>query len=1212
MLMRRARPVVALLASAPLLLLSYGQAPGATAAAKSPHLREPKLVAALRVTTPPGRSAVRPGASAPVTGTLRNADGKAVGGTVTLRVSDPGGRELGRIPGVKVAPDGSFSAVVPGSVTRLAHPTKDTGYVQTLAVRAVDAKAGGKTEAFAGSVPLAVAAAVAGLEIENDFTSSKGWVKPGETYPFRVTLRNYDGADTGVEVTLPEVAGMRFLEAEPGASSGTAAIASGTITWTVGSIAAGTAESPKTATLIVQARAETTSEDPEVVWKDISTTATLAYDSGTGSSRSHGPKVIPQDDIYNTARYGDRPFPVVPVDYADRAHTAEHTGELLSNKINDPGIIGSTFNLYQEMSYKQLYPHATVPSAGIGSAPFDSADKIAFSTPQPNGACYPDAVATQLGRTAAQGTTGVYEERIKDGWYQLPGDTNYYGLDKYGFQAAYLGAASGQAALFDIDSACGSPGKAVYDAAAIADAEIDYSDFDTDKDGVVDFFMMVFAGVGGHGQSITEVPPYDNIWPHSSSLEFSFTDPVTKLGGYMSHDQLKDLLDRPLWYTDDSYTSMTTTDMGDDLVVHVRVGPYNVNPENAIDKASVISHEYGHSLGLPDFYSTGSRDTYGDWNLMATDKSQNMDVFSKQDMGWIVPRVLPRNATTVVTDWQDSKVNTHQIDWVKPDGTPYTLSGQDVANGEAYTAKLKGRQLISPDKVSQGASPSHVWWSGSGNDFGCPPTGGHNMDISLPELKDVAPGTKVTLEFKSFWDVEWDYDYGFVLVSPDSGQTYTSVASDKNYTTPAVQNPNNNSCQAKYGNGITGTSGSYQANTAPADRVTTTPGGTQYPDGPFLADSYDISSLVGAEAPVLRFSYATDPGLAHPGWFIDNLVVKAGSETIYESDFEDFGADRDRIYNGGCKEELKVATLCTKGWQWISSSVDATADHGYYLEMRDRSGFDYDGKGENDRAAIGFVPGLLLTYTDEAHGYGNAGTDDPPAQSPLDANPTAGSSTPQLNDAAFSAGGSFADNGWVDNYKDPSTESGNWEFRFNCLQFKVNGMSGDEEGPDSATGVGGDLLGDVTFHTTKSCAEFNYGYTGDTSANTAPTARLAVKPESPVAGLPASFDASESFDDQQASSDLTYAWAFGDGGKASGRTVQHTYAKAGTYTVTVTVTDADGLSTTESRSVQVRAAGSPGGGGTSHPATGGSAPLALLAVLGSGVAVALRRRAASV
>ena len=56
----------------------------------------------------------------------------------------------------------------------------------------------------------------------------------------------------------------------------------------------------------------------------------------------------------------------------------------------------------------------------------------------------------------------------------------------------------------------------------------------------------------------------------------------------------------------------------------------------------MISHEYGHSLGLPDYYSSpgSNRETYGDWNLMATDKSQNMDANGKKELGWLVPRVL--------------------------------------------------------------------------------------------------------------------------------------------------------------------------------------------------------------------------------------------------------------------------------------------------------------------------------------------------------------------------------------------------------------------------------------------------------------------------------------------------------------------------------------------------------------------------------------------
>ena len=173
---------------------------------------------------------------------------------------------------------------------------------------------------------------------------------------------------------------------------------------------------------------------------------------------------------------------------------------------------------------------------------------------------------------------------------------------------------------------------------------------------------------------------------------------------------------------------MTTTPTA--FPVYVRVGPYNVNPETAIDKASVISHEYGHSLGLPDFYSTGGRTTYGDWNLMATDKSQNMDVFAKQELGWLVPRVL-EPGTTTVTGWHDSKLNTHRIDWKDADGTPYTLSGPSVNNGEAYVAKLPaGRSSIRQTCPSG----DHVWWSRPGNDFGCTPQSAHNLDIYLPEL----------------------------------------------------------------------------------------------------------------------------------------------------------------------------------------------------------------------------------------------------------------------------------------------------------------------------------------------------------------------------------------------------------------------------------------------------------------------------------------------
>ena len=148
--------------------------------------------------------------------------------------------------------------------------------------------------------------------LENSFVSSKGWVKPGETYPFTVRVRNYTDApfeDLTVTVSVPD--GTTLLS-EP--------------TFTVDVPAGGVAAK------VLEARADTLAQDPQIVWKDLSSTATL----GDVTATSHGPKVIPPSGGYETARYGDRPFPVVPVDFSDRAHGAGSSAGRLATKINDP------------------------------------------------------------------------------------------------------------------------------------------------------------------------------------------------------------------------------------------------------------------------------------------------------------------------------------------------------------------------------------------------------------------------------------------------------------------------------------------------------------------------------------------------------------------------------------------------------------------------------------------------------------------------------------------------------------------------------------------------------------------------------------------------------------------------------------------------------------------------------------------------------------
>ena len=1199
--------------------------PAVAAAAPSPaplptSVPTPSVGAVAEVADAPRATGYLPGEPVAVSGTIGTVDADAlevVGAPTTFSVvvETPAGERRGPFGPVTSAADGTFAVDLPAAAT-------EGLPAGTHAVRAVGIS-GAAAEDEVTLAPLQVAESAAGLGLEASFVSSTGWVKPGDTYPFRVFVTNTaDAPRTDLTVAVAVPAATTFTDAVVLGDAGDARIlGDGSISWTVDEVPAATQAGPGRSTLVVEAVADSLGEDPEVVWKDLSATATLTDGGEELVSTTHGPKVIPPAGGFETARYGDKPFAIVQVDFSDRKHEEEHTGQSLEEVVNDPAFEGSTFNLYQEMSYGQLFPEGLIPAKDLATADFEYEPGFDFTT-RPVTEQNTCRGFTFADTPQAFGTP-LYPERVVDGWYQLPGDTEYYGGD---YPAFDLGTAS------SIDSACGQTGKAVYDAATIADPEIDYDEFDSDKDGVVDFFMMLFVGCGGNGGSqLAPAPdtpatnelcsldsvPYDNIWPHSSSLEMQYKDEETGLRGYVSDDQLTSLEGVPQCWLDDRYLASDDCashggDGRDDLPVFVRVGPYNVNPETSFDAASVISHEYGHHLGLPDFYN-GSAEYYGSFNLMAADFGQHMTVFGKQDLGWIVPEVLQPGESRSVEDWREVKSDTGEIRWETPDGAPYTLSAangdQNIHNGEAYTAKLPSRILIDPEKVAEQASGEHVWYSGRGNDFGCSPTGGHNLDLYLPELRDVPEGAEVKLAFASSWDIEWDWDYGFVLTSGD-GATYTSVPSENGYTTTSTYNPNGQQCLDELDNGITGQSGAYEQG-EPFVTVARNPAAPDYATGsPFLADSYDISALAGADSPVVRFSYFTDAAFDRPGWFIDDLEVTVDGETVYSSDAE-ADDEQGRLFPGGCDPDgFDVAVSCTAGWSRISASAGSPADHAYYLELRDRALFDFEGYGQSDRGLPNWEPGLLIEYTDEAHGYGNNGVPAPPAQMYLDSQPVPGedcggrSPAPNCDDMSFTPAEDddvFTDVDFVNSFADDASEDGFWHFDNGCLSATVRGMSGQD-----TIQLQPDLTADIDLTAGEGCARFSYLADG---ANAAPDARATAKPSRAQVGQTVSFDGSGSTDDLAAPEDLRYRWDLGDGTTVEGQSVQHAYDAAGTYTVTLTVTDPQGESATDTVTVEVVASDTPAAAPTPLPATGGGAAGLAALLLGAGLVTdRLRRR----
>jgi len=173
------------------------------------------------------------------------------GATFTLRAVDADGRtsEFGPFT---AAANGSVRGTVPASVSRGTRVSPENFYRATLALEtAAGEKAG----------TLTVSAPPADVVLENDFVSSKRWVKRGETYPFTLRVLNYGAtplAGATVAVTPPD--GTTFA-----ASS-----------WTVPTVPARGADGkPGIALKVIEATADTLAQDPEIAWKNLSATATL-------------------------------------------------------------------------------------------------------------------------------------------------------------------------------------------------------------------------------------------------------------------------------------------------------------------------------------------------------------------------------------------------------------------------------------------------------------------------------------------------------------------------------------------------------------------------------------------------------------------------------------------------------------------------------------------------------------------------------------------------------------------------------------------------------------------------------------------------------------------------------------------------------------------------------------------------------------------------
>ena len=193
--------------------------------------------------------------------------------------------------------------------------------------------------------------------------------------------------------------------------------------------------------------------------------------------------------------------------------------------------------------------------------------------------------------------------------------------------------------------------------------------------------------------------------------------------------------------------------------------------------------------------------------------------------------------TADATAAHEETVNNYATDYIRVEGDGnVTLSFQ----GQPST-KLANAQPY---------SGQHVWWSHRGDDS--------NTRLTRRfDLQELAPGTPVTMEAAFWWDIEPDYDYGYVVVSRD--QRKWEILPGQ-YTT--TENPSGNS----FGHAYTASSAAVAGQ-----------------QGGWVTERFDLSAFAGAEI-WLRFEYVTDDAANASGWLIDDVRIPA---LDYYADFED-------------------------------------------------------------------------------------------------------------------------------------------------------------------------------------------------------------------------------------------------------------------------------------------------------------------------------------
>ena len=268
----------------------------------------------------------------------------------------------------------------------------------------------------------------------------------------------------------------------------------------------------------------------------------------------------------------------------------------------------------------------------------------------------------------------------------------------------------------------------VTEACQLATADgVAFSPYDTNNDDYCDVVIVIYAGVG-EAQASWNHP--EAVWPCNWSLSAAYYYGSGGNGAF-----------RP--------------SSGDPIVDNFAVFNelYGSNDNGTtIDGIGTFAHEFGHCLGLPDFYDTGDGDHYGlgDWDIMCMGCYNNdgftppgYSAYEKNFMGWI--ELITPNPGTYYTlpVWNQKNASTDKALCIT----------SDLNSNEFFILENRKKQGWDRYAPGEGIMITHVtyiadrWWGDSPN----------NEDIQLMTLMNA--------------DNSWSYYDEATDLWPQNGKT---------------------------------------------------------------------------------------------------------------------------------------------------------------------------------------------------------------------------------------------------------------------------------------------------------------------------------------------------------------------------------------------------------------------------------------------------------